>query len=182
MENQNIEGELPLIIYMDFGSLHISLLSEKQSAGIYKLWDYFNKTIDVCMHGKNGEVLPTSQYAVMTARDFQTIDNLRLQSVIEDFKRIEPQQCIADQGNLTMLELLKSYDATQNFDFLEAAKQMFSWLETMQYIEEEIMTLNLFQIIRRERALNFTEKQKLFGITSKSEALRSRIGAFIHLR
>lgn len=177
----NVEGELPFITCMDFGGLHIALLSEKQSAGVYKIWDYFNKTIDVCMHGKNGEVLPTSQYAVMTAKDFQTIDNLNLQSVIDDFKRIEPQQCLADQGNLTMLELLKAYDATQKFDFLEAAKQMFSWLETIQYIEEEVMTLNSLQIIRRQRALNFAEKQTLFDIACESEAPRSRIGALILL-
>lgn len=113
--------------------------------------------------------------------DFQTIDNLRLQSVIDDFKRIEPQQCTADQGNLVMLELLKAYDTTQDLDFLEAAKQMFFWLETVQYIEEEVMTLNLLQIIRRERVLHHTEKQKLFSIVSKSKALRSRIGALILL-
>ena len=58
---------------------------------------------------------------------------------------------------------------------------MFFWLETVQYIEEEVLTLNLLQIIRRERVLHHTEKQKLFSIVSKSKALRSRIGALILL-
>ena len=83
----------------------------------------------ICQPLLTTSVFPTSQYSVMIAKDFQTIDNLRLQSVIDDFKRIEPQQCTADQGNLVMLELLKAYDTTQNLDFLEAAKQMFSGLK-----------------------------------------------------
>ena len=81
-----------------------------------------------------------------------------------------------------MLKMLKAYDEEQHLNFLEAAKQMFTWLETVrEYLGEEIMLLNSLQIIRRERALNFCEKQRLYSIVSSSEEVCFRLGAFILL-
>lgn len=173
--------DLPCIVKFDVGGLHLLMICQKQDDGSYKLWDYFNKSIDVFIVD-NGEEFTISQYSIMKSDDFVLIDNLRLQSVINDFKRIKPQKYIVENGNHIMLEMLKAYDKEPNVELLEAAKQMCSWLETeKQYLGEEVLLINSLQITKRERELNIFEKPKLYEIANTSENVFSRIGALILL-
>lgn len=179
---RNVEGNLPHLINLDFGGLHLVMLCEKIEEGTYQIWDYFTKHIDVCVFGEDGERIPVSQYSQLKEDDFLSIDNLRLQSVVDDFKSIEPQIYIAENGNLIMLEMLKAYDREPKPELLDAAKQMYEWLETVgQYLTEEVMLLNSLQIIRRERELSFSENQKLFAVATQSDELAYRAGALILL-
>lgn len=179
---RNVSGNLPSIVTLDFGGLHLIMLCHKQDEGTYKLWDYFDKKIDVCVWSDNKEAYPVSQYSIMKEEDFLTVDNLYLPNVIEDFKRIEPQQFIAEKGNLIMLEMLKAYDKNERADLFEAVKQIFSWLKTVrQYLSDEVMLINSLQIISRERDLTFNEKQELYKLISLTDSLAYKTGAFLLL-
>lgn len=179
---RNVKGNLPSIVNLNFGGLHLVMICRKQEDGTYLLWDYFDKQIDVCVFNKEKEPLPASQYSVMKADDFLTVDNLRLQSVVDGFKRMEPQQFIVENGNVIMLEMLKAYDQEPNAELLDAIKQMYAWLETVkQFLTDEIMLINKLQIVRRERELTFIEKQELSKVASTSEDIAYRIGAFVLL-
>lgn len=182
MPVHNVRGDLPSIVNLNFGGLHLAMICRKQNDGTYLLWDYFDKQIDACIFDKNNESIPVSQYSVMKADDFLTVDNLRLQRVVDDFKRIETQKFIVENGNLIMLEMLKAYDKEPNEELLDAIKQMCAWLESVsQYLESEVMLINKLQIVRRERELIFSEKQELFKIAGVSENTVYKIGAFILL-
>lgn len=179
---RNVNGDLPSIVTLNFGGLHLAMICKKQEDGTYLLWDYFDKQIDVCVFNKDNEKFPASQYSVMKADDFLTVDNLRLQSVIDGFKRIEPHQFIVENGNMIMLEMLKAYDKKPTEELLDAVKQMYAWLETVkQFLTDEVMLINKLQIVRRERELTFSEKQELSKVASTSEDIAYRIGAFILL-
>ena len=179
---RTVKDDLPSIVSLNFGGLRLIMICRKQEDGTYLLWDYFNKQIDICVVNRDNEKLPASQYSIMKADDFLKIDNLRLQSVVDDFKRIAPQQFIVENGNVIMLEMLKAYDKEPNAELFDAIKQMHSWFETVhQYLTDEVMLINKLQIVRRERELTFAEKQQLFAIASSSEDVAYRIGALILL-
>ena len=179
---RNVNGDLPSIVNLNFGGLHLVMICRKLKDGTYLLWDYFDKQIDVCVFNKDNEPLPASQYSVMKADDFLTVDNLCLQSVVDGFKRMEPQQFIVENGNVIMLEMLKAYDKEPNAELLDAIKQMYAWLETTsQFLTDEVMLINRLQIVRRERELTFAEKQELSKVATSSEDIAYKIGAFILL-
>lgn len=179
---KNIKGTLTTITNVNFGGLHLVMLCKKQKDGSYKIWDYFSKHIDVCFIDENDKPYTASQYSVMKAADFLSVDNLYLPSIIEDYKHIEPQPYIAENGNLVMLEMLKAYDEKPNEELFGAVKQMYAWLETVSsYLSEEVMIINKLQIVRRERELTFAEKQELYNIACNSENITYKIGALILL-
>ena len=179
---KNVNGDLPSIVNLNFGGLRLVMICKKQKDGTYLLWDYFDKQIDVCVFNTDNEPLPASQYSVMKMDDFLTVDNLCLQSVVDGFKRMEPQQFIVENGNMIMLEMLKAYDKEPNAELLEAIKQIYAWLETVrQFLTDEVMLINKLQIIRRERGLTFSEKQELSKVATSSEDIAYKIGAFILL-
>lgn len=178
----NVKGDLPAIVNIKFGGLFLVMLCEKIKDGTYRVWDYFDKHIDVCVFDKDEKPIPTSQYSVMKANDFLTVDNLRLQKVVDDFKIIEPQQFIVENGNIVMLEMLKAYDKQPNDELLDAVNQMIVWLKTVgEYLSDEILQLNELQIIKRTRELNFQEKQKLSKIATSADDVSCKIGAFLLL-
>lgn len=179
---RNVKGELPNLVSLNFGGLHLVMICRKQEDGTYLLWDFFNKQKDVCVFDKDGEAFSVSQYSIMKADDFLTIDNLRLQSVVDDFKRIEPQEYLVVNGNEVMLEMLKAYDKEPCVELFDAVKKMYAWLETVRkYLSDEVMLINKLQIVRRERDLTFDEKQELSKVASSSEDIACRIGAFLLL-
>lgn len=87
-----------------------------------------------------------------------------------------------EQGNQTMLEMLKAYDCRENPELLSAARQMCEWIqEYPQYVSKEITVLNRLQVIRRERDLSITEKAELFNIIGEVKDNTIRLGALLLL-
>ena len=177
---KNVEGDLPCIVNFYFGGLHLVMVCRKRIDGSYDLWDYFNKHIDVCVYDEDKKPIVASQFAILKSEDFLSIDNLNLQSIIDDYKSIEPQQYIVENGNFVMLEMLKAYDKEPNQELLEAIKQMLEWLQNgKQFLTDEVLLLNKFQVIKRERQLTFIENQELSNIAINAADITCRIGAFI---
>lgn len=178
----NVKGDLPAIVNIKFGGLFLVMLCEKVKDGEYRIWDYFDKHIDVCVLDDDKNPIQASQYSVMNADNFLTVDNLQLQKVVDDFKSIEPQQFIVENGNLIMLEMLKAYDKRPNDELLNAINQMLEWLkESSEYLSNEVLQLNEFQIVKRTRNLNFQEKQLISNIATSSSDVSCKVGAFLLL-
>lgn len=166
---------------MNIANLRLLMTCKKEEDNLYYIDDFFSKQVDVAYH-KDDEVIPASQYSMMKKDDFLSIDNLNLQSVINDYKRIEPHRMVVENGNIVMLEMLKAYDASKNKKFFEAAKSMLEWLENNNdNIDEAIITINKYQIYRRERKLTFSEKQELYKIIDQTQEITYKIGVFILL-
>lgn len=179
---KNAKEDLPIKVSLDFGGLHLALICKKQRDGAYFLSDYFGEYENTFVILDSNQIHPVSQYSVMTAEDFLTYDNLNIQRIVNDFKRIETNPCNVNNGNLVMLEMLKAYDKEKKEELLNASKQMYEWIETVnQNIPEEIMILNNLQITLRERELSFGEKQKLYKIVTYSDSSKNKIGALLLL-
>ncbi len=179
---KNAKNDLPCIVNLNFGGLHLVMVSKKQEDGSYKIWDYFNKQLDVCIFDEDKNPIPVSQFSIMKADDFLSIDNLNCKKIVEDFKRFEPQEFIAENGNTVMLEMLKAYDQNKSTILFEAVKEMMDWLLGLkEYFSDNILELNNLQILRRKRNLTFKEKQKLTQIASQSKDIACQIGALILL-
>lgn len=59
---------------------------------------------------------------------------------------------------------------------------MLEWLESNNdKIDETVIKINKYQILRRERKLFFSEKQELYKIIEQTQEVTCKIGAFILL-
>ena len=118
----------------------------------------------------------------MGVDDYLTLDNLNLEAVVEDFKRIAPSVQHLEFGNAAMLTMLKAYDKQPTRDLLEAAQKLCDWQhEHPDMIPSNITTLNRLQIALRERDLTFQEKSLLYPIATYATDPFHRIGAFLLL-
>lgn len=167
---------------LTIANLNLAVVYLKNPTGTYNMWDYFGIHFTLIWQHAEREPLRISQFAVMSADDFLNYDNLNLEFIVEDYKSIEPHELLFEQGNMTMLEMLKAYDKKPLKEFLVTAKQLLEWLKTEpNYISNEATTINELQIALRERALNFDEKAKLHCIISSTCDDFFKIEAFLLL-
>lgn len=178
----NVTNVLPRLVNYKFGGLHLVMLCKKVSEGSYKVSDFFSENVDVCMKAENEDPLPVSQFSILKAEDFLSVDNINFDNVVADFKKITPHQFSVENTNFVMLEMLKAYDQRKNDELLKAAKELTKWLLTQtEFLPKEISQINYLQIIKRERELTYQEKQELNNIVANTEDVGYKIGALILL-
>ncbi len=178
----DMKQDLPLLVNAEIQNLKLVLLCPKNDDGSRNLWDYFSKTVDVVAKNDEGESFVTSQYAIMKSDDFNTIDNINLKNIVDDFKRIEPQGYLIESGNQLMLEMLKAYDAIPSEELYGAIQDMMTWIKQYpEYINAETNTINELQILARTRVLAYDEKQKLHSIVNGTGDDVFKTGAFLLL-
>lgn len=181
MPIKNANNDLPFAVNLNIANLRLLMYCEKKADYLYYIDDFFNKQVDVAFR-KNDKFIPASQYSFFKESDFLSIDNLNLHNIINDYKRIVPNIMVVENGNIVMLEMLKAYDTSKNDKFLVAVKSMLEWLESnSEKIDETIIKINKYQILRRERKLFFSEKQELYKIIEQTQVITYKIGAFILL-
>lgn len=178
---KNESEDLPFAVNLNIANLRLLMSCKKTAEHLYSIDDFFSKQVDVSFR-ENNKFITASQYSMMKEKDFLSVDNLNLQSIINDFKRISPHRMVVENGNMVMLEMLKAYDSSNNEKFLLAAKSMLEWLESnSDKIDKSIITINKYQILRRERQLLFPEKYELYKIIEQAQEITYKIGAFILL-
>lgn len=177
-----VNGNLPLLVGYKFANLRLAMICKKINDSTYRIWGFFNRTIDVVLKDNDGVSHPISQYHLLKAEDYVSIDNLKLSAIIDDIKRIEPQEFLIDTSNDIMLEMLKAYDTNNNVDFLDTAKQINNWQrEQVNGISDEVLILNELQIVARERPLKHLEKISLYKILEESSDPFYQAGAYLLL-
>lgn len=153
---------------------------ENQNGG-YNVWDYFGHHFFVSLF-EDGTEKRISQFSSMNADDFLNFDNLNLDTIIDDYKMIEPNETILDLANRTMLEMLKAYDAKPSAELLKARQKMLELqIEYPQYSNIDVNTINKMQIILRERKLTFAEKSELHEVISHTDDDFFKAGALLLL-
>lgn len=167
---------------MKIANLNLAIVYLPKENGGYYVYDYFGKHFDVSWAPNGSEPVAVSQFLSMEADDFLTLDNLYLDHVVADYKRVAPSSCHLEFGNQTMLAMLKAYDKKPSDTLLAAARSLCDWQqEHPEYIPEDITTLNRLQITLRERELSFGEKTELVTIAARTKDEFLKIGAFLLL-
>lgn len=178
-----LADDLPLIVNLNISNIHLVLLAHKNEDGSRNLWDYFTTHVPVVVMDTEKNPHPTSQFSMMTAESFNSVDNINFDAIVSDFKRIEPQSYVVDTGNQLMLEMLKAYDEKPRSALFKAIKDMMAWIkEYPDYFSSEVATINELQIVARERPLSYEEKKRLNEIINTTSEDFFRIGAFILLK
>ena len=164
------------------GNLLLAVVYIKNPRGGYIVLDYFGNHIDVLATHDDCEPVPVSQFISMRSDDFLRFDNLNLNTIIEDYKRIKVDERHIGYAINTMLCMLRAYDKKPSPDLLDAAHQISDWIrEFPELIAKEIATLNHLQIVLRERPLSYKEKSEIYAILAESEDKFIRLGGFILL-
>lgn len=150
--------------------------------GGYYIFDYFRERFNVTGAPNGSDPVDISQYYALTSEEMLVFDNLNAYTIVEDYKRIDAREDHLEQGNQTMLEMLKAYDCKGNPELLAAARQMCEWIQDYpQYVSPEIVALNRLQITRRERELSVTEKAELYSIMATAPDDSIRLGVLLLL-
>ena len=167
---------------MTIANLTLAVVYLSRKGVGYHIFDYFGNQFEVTWAPDGSEPTEVSQFFSMGADDYLTLDNLYLDAVIDDFKRITPSIQHLEFGNIAMLNMLKAYDKQPSTEFLEAARKLCDWQqEHPNMIPANITILNRLQIALRERALTFQEKAELYSIATKATDPFHQIGAFLLL-
>lgn len=166
---------------LKISNLTLALVFLEHEKGGYSVHDYFNDHFCVVLK-EDDEEKRISQFSSMRVDDFLTLDNLNLDTIVEDYKMIESSAEVFGYGTVTMLEMLKAYDQNGSDELLIAAKRMQEWLTSnSEYVTDEVYLLNKMQIVRRERKLNACEKAELYEFLTSTSDRMFRIGALLLL-
>lgn len=170
-KNNNIPPVAPITI----ANLKILLAFKSTGDGnFYEVKDFFNEHFEVCAHDNNGRMFETSQYTILDEETFSSISNLNMTSVLKDLCSYN-NEIHYSRVILCTLEMIKAFDKTKNFIFLNAAKEIFTWLLENDSDSEDLCIMNLYQCYARERKLSLSEKSTLYNLLKKYDGNNSML-------
>ena len=173
--------DIPLVTKYTIGNIELALVFVKNSDETYNIWNLFDTYFPVVQE-VNDKKTPTSQFTILTADEFVTLDNVNYKNIIEDFYRIDVSEVLINSANKIMLELIKAFDIRQDRIYLDTAKQLLDLQKDHpEFITSTICHLNELQILLRERPINFAEKKKLYEIIENSKECNIQAGAYLLL-
>lgn len=179
---KGLDENLPIIITLNICNLHLAMICHKNDDGSRNLCDYFTNVIPVVVMDTDTNSYPTSQFSLMKAESFNTVDNINYESIINDFRRLEPQGFLVDTANQLLLEMIKAYDTKKSDDLYKAMEDLMSWIkEHPEKMTKEVIQLNELQLIARKRLLQYSEKKVLNDIINNTNEIFFKIGSFLLL-
>lgn len=174
------EGKVPPIANIKLNNLCIMLHFKERDDGRYLIENYVNSKMDCSSNYIDGTMFRTSKFTILTHEDFLTVSNLNYKIIAEEIISIENKGHYL-RSNQVLLELLLTYDETQNSDLLYCATQIASWLVGKDE-DSEIALLNLYQCHRRTRKLEQDEEKALINIIENCKDNEAVVtGAYILL-
>ena len=161
------------------------LWADRQSNGNYILSDFFDlskaKEITCVVDGQKQQ---TSIFSVLFNRfDSTKILNADYSILISTYEHLlKENPKIVDRCNNDMLMLLNQYDSAQNKvpHILDVAEMMSDWVCRNSSQDLIVNTINKYQIIRRKRLLDESEKDHLCNLLL-SENIEDDQKAAIHI-
>lgn len=189
IDNEPVAGlkkNLPPVLSISVGDLKfiISLFQEGDTAGVYRISDFFTTEMLCVYDNLQGERLATSQYFNLRADDFLTADNVRYDVLLPSFQKTERNQETMTRANYLLLELLIAYDMRPDPKMLDTAKSFSEWIMTASEdeISYPIRLLNDLQIRKRQRKLTAEEEKELYRLIESPDSEEATlVGAYLLL-
>lgn len=172
------------------GKLKFYLYFEEiKSTNEYKVYNFFNKNLEVTIHyqDRKKEAFDISQFIILTKNDFLTASNIDFDKVVLDFKNVKHNNRTFSTANYYLLELLAAADIAEGKrkdKILEACEDFALWIKEApdDELEDEIKTINLLQVYKRQRDLTDDEKDELYDIVeNNSNNNQYMVGAYLLL-
>lgn len=157
--------EGPLIIQIGNINIAVFILTNKEGKiEIINFFDCNNRIECRIIHEDENINERGCIFTILKAEHIIKISNLDLQKLEDTIKSIPFSEVYANEVNLLILELIKSYDMRNDLtNCLSVAIHLCEWLEKHGY-ESDIYKINKFQAIKRIRELSKEEKHELIKI------------------
>lgn len=182
-----LKSGLPLAGYWDVGDLHFALclFPVEGKDGSYRMYDLFRTDLSLYYKNQNGDQVPASQYIVFHADELLKTDNLRYETLLPSFQKIERHSEVMGMANAFMLELIKAFDkASDRKELIETAAAFSEWLDnaTEEELPYDVRLLNKLQIEKRMDGLSIDRIKELYRIV-ESPNIREDVlvGAYLLL-
>ncbi|MEQ0488789.1 DUF4365 domain-containing protein [Anaerococcus murdochii] len=178
------------VSYVCVGGLKFYLyFEETKTKNEYKVYNFFDKYLPAtyCEKDNKDNSYDVSQFVILNKNDFLTASNINFDKVISDFKIIKHNSMTFSTANYYILELLAAADIAEGKRkeiILEACKDFALWIKEApdDELEDEIKTMNLLQVYKRQRDLTDEEKDELYKILeNNSNNKQYMVGAYLLL-
>lgn len=172
-------GELKFYLYFE----------ETESKNEYKVYNFFDKYLPAtyCEKGNKDNSYDISQFVILNKNDFLTASNVDFDKIILDFKNIKHNRMTFSNANYYLLELLSAADIAvgkRKEKILKACEDFALWIKEApdDELEDEIKTMNLLQVYKRQRDLTDEEEDELYDIVeNNSDNNQYMVGAYLLL-
>lgn len=151
---------------LTIGNIKILLICKHNEVGEGFLISDFFSSPD-WRFGESGkpfeDSVPISPYVLMDCEDLQSIDNIDFDNIVNSIRKFPYSAIYGEKAVLFVLELLKYYDLSfpKEMTTLEIANGILDFLSENNRDGENLYQINRFQIIKRQRPLNYDEVQYL---------------------
>lgn len=145
------------------GNIALGVFVYKNTGDIgYTIFDLFrpldNLKFRISIGAEND--FETSMYVILKHDFLMLLDNLDLTAVLKDIKKVIFSKGHGEATNIFALELIKAYDVSSRREFLDAASNIFEWLQEIEN-GNLIYKINNLQITKRQRTYTKDEKNFL---------------------
>ena len=193
IDKQPITGlkeDLPPVCCMKVGKLRFVLYLRKcegEAVGKYEIFDFFKTEFCVAFEDKDGISLPISQFCILHANDFLTLNNINFDVLLPSYKKPEHHYETFNRANGFLLDLLTAYDkATGNRkkELLKVCEDFSEWImeAPSDELDNQIKILNRLQTIKRVRELNIDEVKLLYEMVEDHDTREDcLVGAYLLL-
>lgn len=191
--NKNIKGlgiMKSIIKYIYVGKLKFFLyFKQVDSKDEYKIYNFFDVHLPSEYSDKSSKIesFDVSQFVILSKQDFITCNNIDFNKILLDFKNTEHNDETFSTANYYLLELLTAADITEGKrkeKILKACEDFALWIKEVpdEELEDEIKTINLLQVYKRQRNLTDEENDELHEIVvNNSDNPQYMVGAYLLL-
>lgn len=178
------------VSYVCVGDLKFYLYFEKtNSKNKFKIYNFFDRYLysTYCEKNNKSNSYDVSQFVILNKNDFLTASNIDFEKIVLDFKNVKHNSITFSTANVFLLELLTAADIAEGkrkYEILKACKDFAEWIKESSdtELEDEIKTLNLLQVYKRQRELTEEEKDELHEIIeNNSKNSQFMVGAYLLL-
>ena len=164
------------------GNLVILIWACKVSEGKYKMQNFFGRHGLVMFELDDTEKkhpFHISHYALLNKENFLQAANMDYEMILDDISSNDTSPIVTERLTLFVLEMLKAYDEQVNKDheLLSTAEQYCDWLIENDADNNDMLTLNRLQIIRRKREFLPEEISTLQSMRKSNPDLAVKCGA-----
>lgn len=166
------KGQIPPVVSLEISNIRLLMFFCQRSDGLYDVKDFFEYDID-CKLDESG-YYPTTQYCIMNQKDYAYSANINIEKIKSAFLKYN-NQGHRERMVLSILEMIKAYDASKKKELLEMALELCKWLEEKEP-ENYIHVLNRIQCEIRLREISDSEIAELMEILKTDINQQSKAG------
>ena len=178
-----IAKRLELVSFYNVCNINLALLAIEQKEGTYRLYDFFKKNIPVSVFDSLKKAHSITQFALLNKDSYLKADNINYSRIRNGFESIEKY----DEFNLfrineSLLEMIKAYDENSDNELYETMTAVSKIiLKNKKVFNGDIALMNMYQILKRKRALTIDEKSKLWKMLDTTNEAKIKAGIMILL-